>query len=110
MYTNTMTGQQFIQAATGNSNAINNALANAKVVADKFAALTYGMDNPAILALPQFATNVNAGGSGATGAWTESDLTAFKYNMGVYTDLYNALNNLAALPQANRFGYIEPFL
>ena len=73
-------------------------LAMANQWCDKWAALTYGLTDAQIQALPQFS------------AHSVGDITAMRYAWGVFTDLHNALYNVAALAQADRAGYLAPFV
>ena len=98
MYTNQMQAADWVFAITGASNQLSSDIQRGSILNDKFATITYGLTDAQILSLPQFAT------------WTEADLTNVKYALGAMKDLSNALNNISALVQANRFGYLEPFL
>ena len=60
--------------------------------------LTYGMTIAQVQALPQFANK------------TVTDIQNMMYAFGVFNDLYGALFNVAALPQANREAYLVPFV
>jgi hypothetical protein len=97
MYSNDMTWQQWSQAATASSEAVINDIQQGKELYDKFYALTYGLTDPQILALGAFSNR------------TQTDLNNIRFALGVFNDLYGALNNLA-VTQANRMGYLEPFV
>jgi hypothetical protein len=99
MYSNQITGAQWMLNVSNSASNIVNDINQALVWTTKWNAMTYGLTDPQILALPQ----ITAAG------WTEADLTAFKYCVGVFSDLSNALNNLP-VATANRIGYLEPFV
>jgi len=99
MYSNQITGNQWMLNVSNSASNIINDINQGVVWATKFNAMIYGLTDPQILALPQI---VAAG-------WTEADLTAVKYALGVFQDLSNALNNLP-VATANRIGYLEPFV
>jgi hypothetical protein len=98
MYSNEMTWDEWATAISQAANQMLEDLKNGKDLADKFNAMTYGLTAAQIAALPQF-----------TGK-TVTDATNMQYAVGVFTDLYNAMYNVAALPQALREGYLEPFI
>jgi len=98
MYSNDMTWQNWTAALQQSANNVLADIQTGKQLADKFNAMTYGLTDPQILALGAFSSR------------TQADLTNLKYALGVFTDLYNAINNVAALPQFNRLGYLEPFV
>jgi hypothetical protein len=99
MYSNQITGSQWMLSISNSAANIINDINQAVIWTTKFNAMIYGLTDPQILALPQI---VAAG-------WTEADLTAVKYALGVSQDLSNALNNLP-VATANRIGYLEPFI
>jgi hypothetical protein len=88
-------------AAVGNlARTIKADLNQAKDLADKYYKLTYGLTDAQIQStLPLIGTGK-----------TTQDITNLRYALGVFTDLYNALNNVAALAQADRNGYLSPFV
>ena len=98
MYSNDMTWQNWTGAIQGNANSLLNDIQAGKELADKFNAMTYGLTDEQILALGAFLNR------------TQADLTAIKYAMGAFVDLYNALYGGAALPAASRVSYLEPFV
>ena len=96
-----MTGAQWRQELAGYCTAVVTTTAGGKQLLLKWNAMTAGCANDAaILALPQI---VAAG-------WTEADLTAFKYAIGVFQDLDNVLNAGADVSTFNRLGYLVPFM
>ena len=99
MYSNQITGAQWMLNVSNSASNIVNDINQAVVWATKWNAMTSSLTDPQILALPQ----ITAAG------WTQADLTAVKYCVGVFQELYNALNNVA-ITQANRIGYLEPFI
>ena len=98
MYSNEMTWDEWASAISQSGNQLLSEIQTAKALADKFNAMTYGLTAAQIAALPQF-----------TGK-TAADATAMQYAVGVFIDLYNAIYNVAALPQALREGYLAPFI
>jgi hypothetical protein len=68
-----------------------------KYLYDKWYALTYNMTDAAILALPQFS------------GMAQVDLTALKFAMGVFNDMYTALHGTATLSATDRHSYLIPF-
>jgi hypothetical protein len=99
-YANNMTFQNWVDAINGRATSLIGDIVYGKMLADKFNAMTYGLNATQIAALPQFA------GTGVTA----NDATNMMYATGVFTDLYNALYNVANLAQAYRLGYLEPFV
>jgi hypothetical protein len=97
MYSNDMTWQQWEMAVMNIANSVLNDIQQGKQLADKFNAMTYGLTDQQILALGAFSNR------------TQADLTNLKYALGVFTDLWNAINN-GAVATANRLGYLEPFV
>jgi hypothetical protein len=97
-YTSDLMWADWVNQLTAFANAVMNDIQQGYEWYEKFAALTYGLSNAQILALPAFAGR------------TAADVTAMQYAWGVFNDLYNALNNVSALTQANREGYLVPFL
>lgn len=98
-YSNQMTAAQWIQGIVFSANNVVSDLQYGSILNDKFVALTYGLTDPQILALPQF----------AAANWSETDLTNVKFALSSMAELNTALNN-GAISTANRFGYLEPFL
>jgi hypothetical protein len=100
MYAGDMQWTNWTAALYTNATASLTAITQGKLLADKWNQMTYGLTPAQILALPQFAN------SGKTAA----DIENMQYAMGVFTDLYNAMFNVAALTQFNREGYLDPFI
>lgn len=99
-YSKTMTKEVWFQMLTSAGSKQMDALREGKDLYDKWYQMTYGLDNTAILALPAFQ------GSGMTAA----DVTAITFALSVFNDLHTALYNLGALTQADREGYLVPFI
>jgi hypothetical protein len=98
MYGNDMIWTQWTDQLMQCGGSLLSSIERGKQMYDKWAALTYGKTDAEIQALPQFATK------------TVADITAMRYAWGVFADIYNAMHNLSALPQANREGYLTPFI
>jgi len=88
----------WVNACTGNANTLMRDINEAYAWYEKFYTITYGLTVAQILALPGF--------SGKTAA----DIQAMQYAFGVFQDLYNLMNNVSAPAQANRAGYLAPFM
>lgn len=97
-YSNDLTWEAWSLALSTNANSLISDIIGAKGWYDKWYTLTYGLSDIQIQALPQF--------SGRSIA----DITAMRFAWGVFLDLYNALYNLASLPQFNRESYLVPFV
>jgi hypothetical protein len=97
-YSGDLTWEAWAGALTNAGNTVLGDIQAAYEWYQKWYALTYGLSMAQIQALPQFAGRSTA------------DIQAMQYGWGVFLDLYNALNNVGALPQANRQGYLVPFL
>ncbi|MGO8945441.1 MAG: hypothetical protein ACLQJ7_17440 [Syntrophobacteraceae bacterium] len=97
-YSNSMTWPNWCSAVGQVSNNLLNDLQQAKMLADKFNLMTYGLTAAQIAALSQF--------SGITAADAQNMMNA----MGALMDMYNAMFNLAAVSQFNREGYLDPFI
>jgi hypothetical protein len=97
MYTNQMKSTDWIYALSTQGMNLNNAITNGKLLSDKFNSLTYGLSDEQILALPQL-----------TG-WTAADLNTYRYGVGVFNTIQQAMNNTAITP-SNLYAYLEPFL
>jgi hypothetical protein len=98
-YTNQMTAAQWVQLLSLYSDNLIATAENGKILSDKFTQLTYGLTDPEILALPQF----------ASAGWTQVDLVNVKYALSSMTDIWNCINNVA-VAQGPRYNYFEPFL
>lgn len=96
-YSNDLTWEQWMGALSSNLSGVVGQIRSGKDWYDKWYSFTYGMSDEQIQALPAFSTH------------TIADITAMRYAWGVFNDLYNALNNLGALTQANRIAYLVPF-
>lgn len=59
----------------------------------KWYAMTYGLDDASVLALPQFVNNPGI---------TVSDITKLRFALGAFHDFYNAMHGLAVVPQRDR--------
>ena len=98
MYSSDMTWQNWTDLLNQKAMATMNDIQTAKAAYDKWTAMTYGLTDAQIQALPQFNSRQVA------------DITAMRYAWGVFLDLYNALFGLAALPDVNREGYLALFV
>ena len=107
MYTPTMTFQQWLDGVTQKANQLKDVLDACAEFQQKWDAMTYGLSDDQILALPAFQTATYPGVSIAA---TAADIEKIKYAIGVFHDLYNALHNVGALAQADRMGYLTPFI
>ena len=107
MYSNTITFQQWVDQVSQKANQLRDIVDQGLDLQKKWYALTYGLSDDQILALPQFALLSVPGFSQRP---TAADIDALKYAIGVFKDLSDALNNVAALPQADRAGYFIPFI
>jgi hypothetical protein len=85
-------------AASNQANNVMRTIAEAYAWYQKYYAITYGLTQAQILALPGF--------SGRTAA----DITNIAACFQVFMDLYNLMNNVSAPAQANRVGYLAPFM
>lgn len=97
-YSGTMTFKEFALQAQNKGNNLLSAIREGKILYDKFYALTYGLTDEQILALPQF--NV----TGDT--MDQAGLDKLRYALGVFNDL--AAGN--ALAPGTRDSYLVPFL
>lgn len=97
-YTGNMTFKELSAQAQNKGNNLLSAIREGKILYDKFYALTYGLTDEQILALPQFMV------TGDT--MDQAGLSALRYALGVFNDL--AQGN--ALAPATRDGYLVPFL
>jgi hypothetical protein len=98
MYTNDWTWQIIKNAMNPNCSQLISLIDNCNYFYQKWYALTYGLTDAQILALPECTGMVAA------------DVTALKYAMSTFNDLYNALHGGAAISQVNRTGYLTPFI
>jgi hypothetical protein len=103
MYSSDMTWQQWTAAVQQSADSLINNIVQAKMLADKWNAMVYGLTSAQIQALTQF--------TGTAGA-TATAITAITYCMGVFTNLWNFLFNYSAFtaPTANQEGYLDPFV
>ncbi len=85
-------------ACTNNANTLMHDIAEAYAWYEKWYALTYGLTTAQIQALPIFASH------------TVADITNMQACFQVFQDLYNLMNNVSAPGQANRVGYLAPFM
>jgi hypothetical protein len=98
VYSNDMNWQNWTGTIQDKANNLLNDVNQGKQLADKFNAMVYGLTDPQTLAL------------GAFSGKTQADLTAMKYAMSTFIDLYNAVYGGAALTAVARVGYLEPFV
>jgi hypothetical protein len=85
-------------AATNNANTLIRDINEAYAWYQKYYAITYGLTTAQILALPGFSGK------------TAQDITNIAACFQVFEDLYNLINNVSAPAQANRVGYLAPFM
>ena len=97
-YNGDLLWEDWSNAANRNANTLIRDILEAYQWYQKWYGLTYGMTIAQIQALPQFANK------------TVTDIQNMMYAFGVFNDLYGALFNVAALPQANREAYLVPFV
>lgn len=88
----------WITRISGTSSNFITSLRTGKDLYDKWYKFTYGLSPAQIAALPEL-----------TGI-TVADVTTISYGLSVFNDIYTALYNLGALTQADREGYMVPFI
>ncbi len=97
-YSGDLLWADWVNAVTNNANALTRDIAEAYAWYQKYYAITYGLTQTQILALPGFSGK------------TAQDITNIAAALQVFQDLYNLLNNVSAPAQANRVGYLAPFM
>lgn len=97
-YTGNMTFKEFSLQTQSKGNNLLSAIREGKILYDKFYALTYGLTDEQILALPQFMV--------AGDTMDQAGLNALRYALGVFNDLAEG----SALAPATRDSYLVPFL
>ncbi|MFZ0928185.1 MAG: hypothetical protein WAN11_06275 [Syntrophobacteraceae bacterium] len=86
-----------MNACSNNANTLLRDINEAYLWFQKYYAVTYGLTQAQILALPGFSGR------------TAQDITNIAAAFQVFRDLYNLMNNVSAPAQANRVGYPAPF-
>ena len=98
MFSGDMTWMNWTDLLNQKATAIINDIQAAKACYDKWSAMTYGLTDAQIQALPQFNSRQVA------------DITAMRYAWGVFNDMYQALFGTGVLTQTNRENYLAPFV
>ena len=97
MYSNDMTWAQWTQWAEYRANTLKQSVDEGYKFYEKFYAMTYGLTDVEILALPVF------------GGKTQADLDAIRSFSNSKKQIYDAYYGLAALNQFNYHAYDVPF-